>query len=285
MFDWVDKGLVRSSQGVNSGSQVSVDGVKEVLKGAMEDELQSRWWLIAWWAGLGMRRERVLVGKEKQHAVSNGHVGAWAGVGDGECFAEVTWKGIDECGQKFTWRKIGFKVSWEDMCDLGKEMELDAVEFDGKVVRKMRGIAKGGTKAIASIDDGPIGPKEGNEGRPDIVEGQWFCGGGREDVALGCPDGVSGTEGSAGVALKEDVFSQRKAREASGMGGRFGGRMRARAWLKAKAVRHMSTGSWVERRQGRVPKIVSGGSYVGIVNLKGVVWERGIERSRMLRPL
>ncbi len=93
------------------------------------------------------------------------------------------------------WGEIRFKVSWEDMCDLRKEMESDGVEFDSKVVRKMRGITEGGMKAINSIDDGPIGPKERNKGRLDIVEGRWVCGGGREDVALGCHDGVGGTEG------------------------------------------------------------------------------------------
>ncbi len=35
-------------------------------------------------------------------------------------------------------------------------MVLDAVEFDREVVRKARGIAKGGAEAITGIDDGPI---------------------------------------------------------------------------------------------------------------------------------
>ncbi len=69
------------------------------------------------------------------------------------------------------------------------------------------------------------------------------------------------------------------------MGGRPGGRMQARVWSKATVVRHMLTGSWVDRRQGRVPKMVSGGLEVGIVNVNGVVWGRGIKRLRMLRPL
>ncbi len=99
--DWVDKGLVRSSEGFDSGPQVSVYGMEEVLRGAMEDELRSRWWWITWWAGLGMKRERVFVGKEKQREVGNGHVGAWAGVSNGECIAEVTWKVVESsCGER-----------------------------------------------------------------------------------------------------------------------------------------------------------------------------------------
>ncbi len=80
-------------------------------------------------------------------------------------------------------------------------------------------------------------------------------------------------------------FSQRKARESLGMGGRPGGRMPARAWSKAKAVRHMSTRSRVDHKQGTVPKMVSGGPEAGIVNVNGVVWGRRIKRLRMLRPL
>ncbi len=58
-------------------------------------------------------------------------------------------------------------------------MVLDAVELNREVVRKVRKvrrIAEGGTEAITSVDDCPIGPKEGDEGCADVVEGGWNCG-------------------------------------------------------------------------------------------------------------
>ncbi len=41
--DSVDKGGVRSSEGFDRGQRVFVDGIEEVLKGAMEDETWRRW--------------------------------------------------------------------------------------------------------------------------------------------------------------------------------------------------------------------------------------------------
>ncbi len=93
------------------------------------------------------------------------------------------------------------------------------------------------------------------------MERGWVCRVGRGYVAVWrCHNGVGGAGGNAGVLLGEDIFSQRKVRQVSGMGGKFGERMWAREWSKAKVVRQMLTGSQVERRQGRVPKMVSGGS-------------------------
>ncbi len=45
---------------------------------------------------------------------------------------------------------------------------------DREVVGKARRIAEGGTKAIARVDDGSIGPKEGDEGCVDVAEGGWI---------------------------------------------------------------------------------------------------------------
>ncbi len=38
------------------------------------------------------------MGKEKLHDVGDGHIWMRLGVGDGECIAEVTRNGVDECG-------------------------------------------------------------------------------------------------------------------------------------------------------------------------------------------
>ncbi len=157
------------------------------------------------------------MGKEKLHEVSKGHVGAWAGQGDGEGIAEVSREVVDECSRKFMWGEVRFEVSGEDLYNLGNDVELDAEEFYREVVRKARRIAKGGTKAITGIDDCPIGPKEGDEVCTDVVKGGWICSRRRGYVALrGCHDGIGGVEGNTGVALEEDIFFPQEGEHVSG---------------------------------------------------------------------
>ncbi len=67
MGDWVDKGLVRSCEGFDSGPGLVVDGIQEVRKGAMVDEVRRGWRWVTRWLRSGMRRERVFVGKEELH--------------------------------------------------------------------------------------------------------------------------------------------------------------------------------------------------------------------------
>ncbi len=86
----------------------------------------------------------------------NGHVGARAGVDDGEGIVEVSIEGIDECSRKVIRGEVGLKVSWKDVCNLGNDVVLDAIEFNGEVVRKARRIAEGGVDAITGIYDGPV---------------------------------------------------------------------------------------------------------------------------------
>ncbi len=71
----------------------------------------------------------LFVGKEKRREVGDGHVSVRARVGNGECIAEVSRKGIDECGCKFMWGEVGFEVSREDLCNLQEDVELDAVKI------------------------------------------------------------------------------------------------------------------------------------------------------------
>ncbi len=91
-------------------------------------------------------------------------------------------------------------------------MELDSVEFEREIVGKGRRIAEGGTKAIAGVDDGTIGPEEGDEGCVDVTEGWWIGCGKQGYVASGCHDGVGGLKGFEGVTLEEDIFFPKESK-------------------------------------------------------------------------
>ncbi len=117
------------------------------------------------------------------------------------------------------WGEVRFKVSWEDQCVLGKDMESDGVEFDREVVGEARSVAEGGTKATAGIDDGAIGPEEEDEGCVDVAEGWWIGCRRWGYVAYGCHDGVGGLEGFASVALEEDIFFPKESEGVIGDGG------------------------------------------------------------------
>ncbi len=60
-------------------------------------------------------------------------------------------------------------------------------------------------------------------------------------------------------------FFQRKARDASEIGRRLGGRAQARAWSKAKATQQAGIGSRSRLNRGSDREMVTGGLVAGIV--------------------
>ncbi len=97
-------------------------------------------------------------------------------------------------------------------------------------------------------------------------------------------ESIGGAEGNAGFTLIEDIFFPRGRQDnRPGWVEGEGGWMLLMAWLKARAVRQTSMGSWAVPNHGRVPARVCGGSEAGIVNVNQVVLGRGTARSSVLR--
>ncbi len=70
-----------------------------------------------------------------------------------KCPGKVLMNAVERsCGER-----LGFKVPRKDACNFRNDVVADAVEFDRAViVRKVRGITKGGAEAITVVDGSPV---------------------------------------------------------------------------------------------------------------------------------
>ncbi len=108
---------------------------------------------------------------------------------------EPSGKGSDEGGVAGILHEVRLVVAKKDLGKGGGKLVMQSKLGYGKGLREVWGVAEGGSKAIAGIENGALSPVKGEVARADLVEGG-LGGGvvGREWCEVGNGCGQGGTE-------------------------------------------------------------------------------------------